>query len=87
MQAKVIFSSEIAKASANLESILAYVYEDGTVEYWGNLSKAIARKLYDEAMNMMATYSLDMVGSTASSEILGCLEDTYPEWVEEFEGI
>lgn len=72
---------DIAKSDADPSKIVAF--GDGTPEnsvYWNELTKAQAKQFFDEGMSRLSKYS-----SRSGSEILGALEDLYPEWVAEFE--
>jgi len=82
---KLIVNCDVAKSDADLSKIPAFIHQDGSVEYWDSLSKPVALEMWSHAMGLTVKYSIDQVGSLAGSEILGCLEDEYPEWVEEFE--
>lgn len=82
---RLIINSEIAKATANLSTIPAYIDATGAVTYWDNLTKEIAHQFWLYGMHLNVNYSLDQVGSMVGSEVLGCLEDNYPDWVAEFE--
>ena len=82
---KMIINPDVAKTSTDLSATPAF--SDGTAEntvYWTEMTKAQVKQFFDVAMGYMVDY-VDCVGSTLAAEILGALEDTYPEWVEEFE--
>jgi hypothetical protein len=82
---KVIVNCEIAKTATDLSKIPAFIDDAGTTHYWGSLTKDIALNIWGYGIELMSSYASSQVGSISASEILGCLEDTYPEWVEEFE--
>jgi hypothetical protein len=83
---KMIINCDVAKTTANLAKIPAF--SDGTPEntiYWTDMSKGQVKEFFDYGMICLAEYSSNQVGATVGAEILGALEDTYPDWVEEFE--
>ena len=69
----------------NASKKIAVVYEDGTVSYLGTLNQAEAKWFYDLGMADLLKYSINECGSGMAAELLGFLEDTYPEFIEELE--
>ena len=69
----------------NASKKIAVVYENGTVSYLGTLDKTEAKWFYDCGMTDLLKYSPSECGSGMAAELLGFLEDTYPEFIEEFE--
>ena len=81
----MIYNPSIADSDADLSQIPAFILENGEkVVYWDSLNKEQCKAFFDYAMKHIWQ---DNVGSTMATEILGCLEDTYPDWVEEFENL
>ena len=80
----LIISADLGKISTDLSKTPAFT-ENGNTIYWDALTKEVARLLFDEGMRRLGAYK-DCVGSISGAEILGCLEDNYPDWVAEFEG-
>jgi len=83
---RMIIDCDIAKSDADPSKIVAF--SDGTPEnsvYWSELTKAQAKQFFDVGLGRMTKYGSAEVGSQSGSEILGALEDLYPDWVAEFE--
>ncbi|MBE9063427.1 hypothetical protein [cf. Phormidesmis sp. LEGE 11477] len=49
------------------------------------LTKVLAERLFNYAMKKLMSYAPGTVGSSTHAEVLGRLEELYPDWVEEFE--
>lgn len=82
---KMVINADVFKSNADLSKAVAF--SDGTnAIYWDALTKAQAKEFYDWAINAISKY-VGAVGSDLACGILGVLEDTYPEWMEEFESI
>ena len=71
----------------NASKKIAVVYEDGKVSYLGTLTKPEAKWFYDYGMSDLLKYSINECGSGMAAELLGFLEDTYPDFIKEFENI
>lgn len=81
----MIYNPSIANSDADLSQIPAFILENGEkVVYWDSLNKEQCKAFFDYAMKHIWQ---DNVGATMACEILGCLQDTYPDWVEEFENL
>ena len=81
----MIINPDVRFIDADLSAIPAFT--DGTPEntvYWDEMTKEQVKSFFDKGMSYMMKYG-GAVGATLGAEILGALEDTYPEWVAEFE--
>jgi hypothetical protein len=83
---KMIINPDIAKVGADLSRIPAF--SDGTLQntvYWSQLCKEQVFTLWQYAMSLLGKYQPDTTGSLIACEILGVLEDMWPDYCEEFE--
>lgn len=80
-----VYDDRIRMNSADLSKIPAFKDGKGNVIYWNSLTKKLAKDIWNHALKMYDKYKPGSIGEQQASTILGTLEDTYPEWVEEFE--
>ena len=64
---------------------VAVKYGESKFSYFDSLKKSEVQAIYDLSMANLMSYPIDTIGSRDACEILGFLEDTYREWVDEFE--
>ena len=55
------------------------------VVYMDNLTEEQAKRMFDYAMQQLMAYAPGTAGCSTHAEVLGRLEELYPDWVEEFE--
>ena len=64
---------------------IAVKYATGVSSYFDSLKKSEVKAIYDLSMANLMHYPTGTIGSRDACEILGFLEDTYQDWVAEFE--
>jgi hypothetical protein len=80
----MIYNPAIENRDADLSKIAAH-YDGYNVTYWDSLTKNMAKTMWKQAMLDIFKYSRNEAGFNNAINVLACLEDNYPAWVEEFE--